>query len=146
MLFMLRVSPNFQIGAGARPLSFDFIEGLSPVHRQVVELFSIFPAHFAIAGLRVLVGAVRLGLLNFGLRLRMPHPRPFLLRPLLGSSRGDGGRRTREQPLDRLLGLVARKALERFYPARPPAMIMGCLLYTSPSPRDRQKSRMPSSA
>ena len=23
---------------------------------------------------------------------------------------------------------------------------MGCLLYTSPSPRDRQKSRMPSSA
>ena len=26
------------------------------------------------------------------------------------------------------------------------ALIMGCLLYTSPSPRDRQKSRMPSSA
>ena len=26
------------------------------------------------------------------------------------------------------------------------AMIGGCLLYTSPSPRDRQKSRMPSSA
>ena len=25
-------------------------------------------------------------------------------------------------------------------------MDMGCLLYTSPSPRDRQKSRMPSSA
>ena len=25
-------------------------------------------------------------------------------------------------------------------------MNMGCLLYTSPSPRDRQKSRMPSSA
>ena len=25
-------------------------------------------------------------------------------------------------------------------------MVMGCLLYTSPSPRDRQKSRMPSSA
>ena len=24
--------------------------------------------------------------------------------------------------------------------------IYGCLLYTSPSPRDRQKSRMPSSA
>ena len=24
--------------------------------------------------------------------------------------------------------------------------VMGCLLYTSPSPRDRQKSRMPSSA
>ena len=26
------------------------------------------------------------------------------------------------------------------------AMYMDCLLYTSPSPRDRQKSRMPSSA
>ena len=26
------------------------------------------------------------------------------------------------------------------------AMLMACLLYTSPSPRDRQKSRMPSSA
>ena len=25
-------------------------------------------------------------------------------------------------------------------------LILGCLLYTSPSPRDRQKSRMPSSA
>ena len=25
-------------------------------------------------------------------------------------------------------------------------IILGCLLYTSPSPRDRQKSRMPSSA
>ena len=25
-------------------------------------------------------------------------------------------------------------------------MVSGCLLYTSPSPRDRQKSRMPSSA
>ena len=27
-----------------------------------------------------------------------------------------------------------------------PAMASTCLLYTSPSPRDRQKSRMPSSA
>ena len=26
------------------------------------------------------------------------------------------------------------------------ALVIGCLLYTSPSPRDRQKSRMPSSA
>ena len=28
----------------------------------------------------------------------------------------------------------------------PEALLMDCLLYTSPSPRDRQKSRMPSSA
>ena len=27
-----------------------------------------------------------------------------------------------------------------------PTFLMSCLLYTSPSPRDRQKSRMPSSA
>ena len=27
-----------------------------------------------------------------------------------------------------------------------PVFVIGCLLYTSPSPRDRQKSRMPSSA
>ena len=27
-----------------------------------------------------------------------------------------------------------------------PLLLSGCLLYTSPSPRDRQKSRMPSSA
>ena len=27
-----------------------------------------------------------------------------------------------------------------------PQLYYGCLLYTSPSPRDRQKSRMPSSA
>ena len=26
------------------------------------------------------------------------------------------------------------------------ALVMGCLLYTSPSPRDRTRSRMPSSA
>ena len=30
--------------------------------------------------------------------------------------------------------------------ARPGGMGTACLLYTSPSPRDRQKSRMPSSA
>ena len=31
-------------------------------------------------------------------------------------------------------------------PAQEGQEIQGCLLYTSPSPRDRQKSRMPSSA
>ena len=38
-------------------------------------------------------------------------------------------------------GACAVMALERI-----PADIRACLLYTSPSPRDRQKSRMPSSA
>src|SRR5674476_1616747 len=32
------------------------------------------------------------------------------------------------------------------WPERTQAYLDGCLLYTSPSPRDRQKSRMPSSA
>ena len=32
------------------------------------------------------------------------------------------------------------------YVLRPVAVVWRCLLYTSPSPRDRQKSRMPSSA
>ena len=33
-----------------------------------------------------------------------------------------------------------------FYQAEKMANVNSCLLYTSPSPRDRQKSRMPSSA
>ena len=32
------------------------------------------------------------------------------------------------------------------FPGKLARQSMGCLLYTSPSPRDRQKSRMPSSA
>ena len=54
--------------------------------------------------------------------------------------------------LDRLQP-VAAAARERAVPAQPPGRLTGamalsqvCLLYTSPSPRDRQKSRMPSSA
>ena len=35
---------------------------------------------------------------------------------------------------------------EAFYRSIPLVVISACLLYTSPSPRDRQKSRMPSSA
>ena len=46
---------------------------------------------------------------------------------------------------------VAIEIPEHFIPAFKPAKIFveqvkTCLLYTSPSPRDRQKSRMPSSA
>ena len=40
--------------------------------------------------------------------------------------------------------IVANAARGLF--AQQPALIAPCLLYTSPSPRDRQKSRMPSSA
>ena len=38
------------------------------------------------------------------------------------------------------------KAVARNYPLEVLYLRNGCLLYTSPSPRDRQKSRMPSSA
>ena len=41
--------------------------------------------------------------------------------------------------------LASEKADERFEPASL-TKIMTCLLYTSPSPRDRTRSRMPSSA
>jgi hypothetical protein len=40
---------------------------------------------------------------------------------------------------------IADSLTERGYSVEPP-QIIACLLYTSPSPRDRQKSRMPSSA
>jgi Na+/H+-dicarboxylate symporter len=46
------------------------------------------------------------------------------------------------------LGIVATATLASIGSAAVPGagMVMFCLLYTSPSPRDRQKSRMPSSA
>ena len=43
--------------------------------------------------------------------------------------------------------LVFRASLEKALQAEQPGPLkQTCLLYTSPSPRDRQKSRMPSSA
>ena len=46
------------------------------------------------------------------------------------------------------VGLLPRAAeVERFgAQAQPVAVAQACLLYTSPSPRDRTRSRMPSSA
>ena len=40
-----------------------------------------------------------------------------------------------------ILDLVTQRQMAPYY-----ARVCACLLYTSPSPRDRQKSRMPSSA
>ena len=37
-------------------------------------------------------------------------------------------------------------AMAGFYAVAPDPYLNGCLLYTSPSPRDRTRSRMPSSA
>ena len=41
---------------------------------------------------------------------------------------------------------ISKLSEEEQRQALPKAIIQPCLLYTSPSPRDRQKSRMPSSA
>ena len=43
-------------------------------------------------------------------------------------------------------GLNVVHAVAREFDLRPYSPFIRCLLYTSPSPRDRQKSRMPSSA
>ena len=43
-------------------------------------------------------------------------------------------------------GMVGRAIVRKLESEGYTNIIKGCLLYTSPSPRDRQKSRMPSSA
>jgi len=45
-----------------------------------------------------------------------------------------------QEVMDRLLGGAGDN------PALPAGLMIGCLLYTSPSPRDLSTSRMPSSA
>ena len=70
-----------------------------------------------------------------------------LHRPLIGQQ---GSRASLNTPvlvldadvLDRNIARMAALAAQAGVALRPHA----CLLYTSPSPRDRQKSRMPSSA
>ena len=44
------------------------------------------------------------------------------------------------------VGAVVVPKDRRIYKVRDSKLLCDCLLYTSPSPRDRQKSRMPSSA
>ena len=46
---------------------------------------------------------------------------------------------------DQKFNLLVGREMQRAFDQEPQAVIT-CLLYTSPSPRDRQKSRMPSSA
>ena len=50
----------------------------------------------------------------------------------------------RRRLIGTLLGVVLAAIQVSFVPQS--LLTYGCLLYTSPSPRDRQKSRMPSSA
>ena len=49
-------------------------------------------------------------------------------------------------PKNRVLLLEAGGKDDYFWIRVPVGYLFTCLLYTSPSPRDRQKSRMPSSA
>ena len=51
---------------------------------------------------------------------------------------------TDEADFDRVIGVNVKGAYNCLHAAIP--LLKDCLLYTSPSPRDRQKSRMPSSA
>ena len=44
------------------------------------------------------------------------------------------------------MGAVVDREAPFYFTKSPTTLVMACLLYTSPSPRDRQKSRMPSSA
>ena len=58
-----------------------------------------------------------------------------------GMNEKDSDRRpTRDLAMDTLMGVLNGEILIQNHCYR------ACLLYTSPSPRDRQKSRMPSSA
>ena len=54
------------------------------------------------------------------------------------------------QVSDKIKDILYSKSAEKITNVRPEVASSlfddGCLLYTSPSPRDRQKSRMPSSA
>ena len=80
-----------------------------------------------------------------GLQAEEAHHGPArLLKPLKRQIDGRFMPISLEQAFDeiaqRLARIVARDGAETV------ALFNGCLLYTSPSPRDRQKSRMPSSA
>ena len=67
------------------------------------------------------------------------------LRPQLHGGGQEGGLRSGSVPLPLAVGLA--EALERALADAPErAQRLVCLLYTSPSPRDRTRSRMPSSA
>ena len=48
--------------------------------------------------------------------------------------------------LDRAINEIAKKTEHSAEPSLLNVMLQSCLLYTSPSPRDRTRSRMPSSA
>ena len=61
---------------------------------------------------------------------------------LMGTYYAIEGARHDQFPDNSLAGLAAWQEKEDAWLAR----LESCLLYTSPSPRDRQKSRMPSSA
>ena len=57
-----------------------------------------------------------------------------------------GGKKRREQQAAHVVLEPPYARDGEWAPRAPPAVPRACLLYTSPSPRDRQKSRMPSSA
>ena len=67
------------------------------------------------------------------------------VRVMAGKDKGREGKVSRAIPADNKVIVEGVNIAKRHQKATSVTM-QGCLLYTSPSPRDRQKSRMPSSA
>ena len=59
---------------------------------------------------------------------------------------GQHGQNKRGKPTDYGIQLQAKQKLKAYYGNINERQFRNCLLYTSPSPRDRLKSRIPSSA
>ena len=80
----------------------------------------------------------------FGVELDDEQHRPILMAAAMGLGVNEMvrliGSRLGERAARQLLLQLSREASQMLQ------RLVGCLLYTSPSPRDRQKSRMPSSA
>ena len=83
--------------------------------------------------------------INFILGYKTKKPELFKLALLHKSIKSEESNERLEFLGDAVLGLIVAKYLFKLYPFKDEGFLT-CLLYTSPSPRDRQKSRMPSSA
>ena len=84
-----------------------------------------------------------------------PHLRAKLAVVIMGGASGSGDELEKLKSLTKFLKIedvthfinpVSRDQLPDWYRASDLVCVPSCLLYTSPSPRDRTRSRMPSSA
>ena len=108
------------------------VEGPPPGIAMVFQSFALFP------WLTVLEN-VELGLEALGLPTKEIHRRSLAAIDLIGLDGFESA-----YPRELSGGMRQRVGFARALVVHPNVLL--CLLYTSPSPRDRQKSRMPSSA